>query len=66
MWQTREVFAEVFGRSWEALQMNLIYDVAHNIAKIERASGRGVSRKALRASQRSRRGRFRQAIPKCR
>lgn len=35
MWQTREVFAEFFGRSWEALQMGLIYDVAHNIAKME-------------------------------
>jgi len=36
MWQAREVFAEFFGRSWESLQMNLVYDVAHNIAKIER------------------------------
>ena len=35
MWQTRETFAEFFGRSWESLQMNLIYDVAHNIAKLE-------------------------------
>ncbi len=35
MWQTREVFAEVFGRGWESLRMNLVYDVAHNIAKIE-------------------------------
>jgi len=36
MWQTREVLAEFFGRSWESLGINLIYDVAHNIAKIER------------------------------
>ncbi|MGW8257583.1 MAG: RtcB family protein [Thermoguttaceae bacterium] len=36
LWQTREVFAEFFGRSWESLQMNLVYDVAHNIAKMER------------------------------
>ena len=36
MWQVRKVFADFFGRSWEALQMNLVYDVAHNIAKIER------------------------------
>ena len=36
MWQTREVFAEFFGQSWESLQMNLVYDVAHNIAKMER------------------------------
>ena len=35
MWQTREVFADFFGRPWESLQMNLIYDVAHNIAKME-------------------------------
>jgi tRNA-splicing ligase RtcB len=35
MWQTREVFAEFFGRPWEELQMNLVYDVAHNIAKME-------------------------------
>ena len=35
MWQTREVFAEFFGREWQLLQMGLIYDVAHNIAKIE-------------------------------
>ncbi len=35
MWQTREVFEEFFGRSWQDLQMNLIYDVAHNIAKEE-------------------------------
>ena len=35
MWQTREVFADFFGQSWESLQMNLIYDVAHNIAKME-------------------------------
>ncbi len=35
MWQTREVFAEFFGRPWESMQMNLVYDVAHNIAKME-------------------------------
>ena len=35
MWQAREVFATVFDRTWEELQMNLIYDVAHNIAKFE-------------------------------
>jgi tRNA-splicing ligase RtcB len=36
MWQTREVFAGFFGRSWESLEMELVYDVAHNIAKMER------------------------------
>jgi len=35
MWQAREVFAEFFGRSWLSLKMNLVYDVAHNIAKME-------------------------------
>jgi tRNA-splicing ligase RtcB len=36
MWQIREVFARMFGRSWESLGMTLLYDVAHNMAKIER------------------------------
>ncbi len=35
MHQAREVFARVFGSSWQELQMNLIYDVCHNIAKFE-------------------------------
>jgi tRNA-splicing ligase RtcB len=35
MEQAREVFATVFGRSWQELQMNLVYDVCHNIAKFE-------------------------------
>lgn len=34
--QIREVFATVFGRPAEALGMELVYDVAHNIAKVER------------------------------
>ncbi|MEM3072091.1 MAG: RtcB family protein, partial [Candidatus Bathyarchaeia archaeon] len=32
---TREVFEKVLGKSADALGMSLIYDVAHNIAKIE-------------------------------
>lgn len=35
MQQAREVFANVFGRSWQDLGMELLYDVAHNIAKLE-------------------------------
>jgi tRNA-splicing ligase RtcB len=35
MWQAREVFERVLGKSWESLGMNLVYDVAHNIAKFE-------------------------------
>jgi len=35
MAQVRDVFARVFGRPWESLGMELVYDVAHNIAKFE-------------------------------
>jgi tRNA-splicing ligase RtcB len=35
MHRTREVFADVFDRDWKALGMELLYDVAHNIAKRE-------------------------------
>ena len=33
--QTRQVFERVFGEDWEALGMDLLYDVAHNIGKRE-------------------------------
>jgi len=33
---TRGVFERVFGGSWQKMGMELIYDVAHNIAKIEK------------------------------
>ncbi len=45
MWQAREVFADVFGRTWQSLQMNLIYDVCHNIAKLEEHTVNGVKKK---------------------
>jgi tRNA-splicing ligase RtcB len=35
MTQAREVFADIFGRTWQEMQMNLVYDVCHNIAKLE-------------------------------
>ncbi|MFB6152669.1 MAG: RtcB family protein [Halodesulfurarchaeum sp.] len=35
MHQTRQVFAHVFDMEWQALDMSLLYDVAHNIAKRE-------------------------------
>ncbi|MDZ7746361.1 MAG: RtcB family protein [Halobacteriales archaeon] len=35
MHQTREVFADVFDRSWREMEMELLYDVSHNIAKRE-------------------------------
>ncbi len=42
MWQTREVFEEVFGRPWTELGLELVYDVAHNIAKFEEHTINGV------------------------
>jgi len=45
MWQAREVFAQFFGRTWEELGMALVYDVAHNIAKLERHTIGGRERK---------------------
>ncbi len=35
MHRTRKVFERVFDRSWEEMEMELLYDVAHNIAKKE-------------------------------
>ncbi len=32
----RECFSKVFGKTAEELEMNLVYDVAHNIAKLEK------------------------------
>jgi tRNA-splicing ligase RtcB (3'-phosphate/5'-hydroxy nucleic acid ligase) len=45
MWQAREVFADFFGRSWQDLQMGLVYDVAHNIAKMEQHTVEGQSKR---------------------
>jgi tRNA-splicing ligase RtcB (3'-phosphate/5'-hydroxy nucleic acid ligase) len=45
MMQAREVFADVFGTPWQQLQMNLIYDVCHNIAKFEEHSVGGKTKK---------------------
>jgi len=33
--QAREVFARILGKPWEELGLDLVYDVAHNIAKFE-------------------------------
>ena len=38
MYLTRRSFERVFDMPWQKMGMNLIYDVAHNIAKIERHS----------------------------
>ncbi len=41
---TREVFERVFNRSAQDLEMHLIYDVAHNIAKFEKYNINGKER----------------------
>ncbi len=33
---TREVFEQFFGSSWDELGMSMVYDVCHNIAKVEK------------------------------
>ena len=45
MQQAREVFADVFGRPWQEMQMNLVYDVCHNIAKFEEHTVAGKTKK---------------------
>lgn len=35
MHQVRKSFEKIFKKTWETMDLNLIYDVAHNIAKIE-------------------------------
>ena len=42
---TRQVFEKIFGSSWQKLGMFLIYDVAHNIAKIEKHKVDGEDKK---------------------
>ncbi len=41
----RESFQQVFGKPWEALGMRLVYDVAHNIAKLEEYEVEGQRRR---------------------
>ena len=36
MYLMREVFENIFNKSWSDLGLNLVYDVAHNIAKMEK------------------------------
>jgi tRNA-splicing ligase RtcB len=45
MHQAREAFEEVFGMMWQEMQMNLLYDVCHNIAKLEEHTVGGVTKK---------------------
>ncbi|TYL36227.1 RNA-splicing ligase RtcB [Natronococcus pandeyae] len=44
MHRTRKVFERVFDRSWESMEMDLLYDVAHNIAKKEMHTVNGAER----------------------
>ncbi|MFA6216482.1 MAG: RtcB family protein [Candidatus Omnitrophota bacterium] len=45
MYLTRKAFEKVFAQSWQKLGMSLIYDVAHNIAKIEKYTIDGKEKK---------------------
>lgn len=43
----REAFEQVFGKSAEQMDMHMIYDVAHNIAKVEEYEIGGVRKKVM-------------------
>ncbi len=43
----REVFSSIFNKTPEEMEMKLIYDVAHNIAKIEKHKINGVEKELL-------------------
>jgi tRNA-splicing ligase RtcB len=45
--KVREAFSKVFHRDAETLDMHLIYDVCHNVAKVERHSYDGVNAELL-------------------
>jgi tRNA-splicing ligase RtcB (3'-phosphate/5'-hydroxy nucleic acid ligase) len=45
MWQTREAFEHILGQPWQSMQMNLLYDVCHNIAKLEEHTVGGEKKK---------------------
>lgn len=42
---TRQVFEKIFGLSWQKLGMFLVYDLSHNIAKIENHKVNGQDRR---------------------
>lgn len=45
--RVRECFSQVFGKTPEEMEMNLVYDVAHNIAKLEKHKVEGKARQLL-------------------
>jgi tRNA-splicing ligase RtcB len=63
----REVFSEVLGRSPEALEMHMVYDVAHNTAKLEHHRVDGKARDLLVHRKGATRafGPGREGIPRC-
>ncbi|MCK5140830.1 MAG: RtcB family protein, partial [Candidatus Heimdallarchaeota archaeon] len=46
-YNVRKVFSEVFSKDEDELGLNLIYDVAHNIAKIEEHTVDGIKKKLM-------------------
>ena len=58
--------SSVFGQSWEALGMNLVYDVCPQHRQVRRAHGRRRDARACGCIARGRRGPFRPGTPKCR
>jgi tRNA-splicing ligase RtcB (3'-phosphate/5'-hydroxy nucleic acid ligase) len=45
--QIRKVFSEIFGKTAKDMEMNLVYDVAHNIAKLEKYTIDGEEKELL-------------------
>jgi len=45
--QIRKVFSQVFSKTAEEMEMNLVYDVAHNIAKLEKHKVNGKEKELL-------------------
>ena len=45
--QIRKVFSEIFGKTAEEMEMSLVYDVAHNIAKLEKYTIDGKEKELL-------------------
>ena len=62
--QAREVFARIFGKPWEELGLELVYDVAHNIAKFEEHDVGGGVRSRSASTARGRRAPSRPGIPR--
>lgn len=45
--RVREAFSKIFGRSAEDLEMRMVYDVAHNTAKLEEYNVNGITKEVL-------------------